>query len=106
MEIDIRAGFQIECIGCGRCIDACRSVMEQLPDGTGLIDYRFGTVKGTRFRMGNVTAVLLLVTLLLAAGLVWGVVGRNQSAFAVQRIATAESRLLPESRRRSLHHIE
>lgn len=96
MEIDIRAGFQIECIGCGRCIDACRAVMENLPDGKGLIDYRFGVVKGTGFRPGNTTVVLLLVTLLLAAGLVWGVAGRSRSAFAVQRIATADPRRLPD----------
>lgn len=96
MGIDIRAGFQIECIGCGRCIDACRAVMEDKPGGTGLIDYRFGTVKGSRFRVGNTTAVLLLVTLLLAAGFVWGVLSRSQTAFAVQRVATAESRTLPD----------
>ncbi len=96
MEIDIRNGFQIECIGCGRCIDACRSVMENQPDGIGLIDYRFGTVKGTRFRVGKTTAVLLVVTLLLAAGVVWGVAGRSRTAFAVSRVATADVRQLPD----------
>lgn len=96
MGIDIRTGFQIECISCGRCIDACRAVMEKRPDGTGLIDYRFGAVKGTRFRLGGMTVALLIVTLLLAAGLVWGVAGRSQSAFAVQRVATADLRHLPD----------
>ena len=96
MGIDIRAGFQIECIGCGRCIDACRSVMENTPDGVGLIDYRFGTMKGTAFKLGNTSAVLLLLTLLLAAGLFWGIMSRSQAAFAAQRIATAESRRLPD----------
>jgi ferredoxin len=96
MEIDIRAGFQVECIGCGRCIDACRAVMEDKPDGAGLIDYRFGTVKGTGFRLGNITAILLLVTLLLAAVLVCGVAGRSRTAFAVQRVATADARHLPD----------
>ncbi len=96
MDIDIREGFQIECISCGRCIDACRAVMERKPDGLGLIDYRFGTVKGSRFRFGNTTVVLLIVTLLLAGGLVWGVMSRSQNAFAVQRIATAATRRLPD----------
>ncbi|MFZ4859542.1 MAG: 4Fe-4S dicluster domain-containing protein [Desulfuromonadaceae bacterium] len=96
MAIDIREGFQVECIGCGRCIDACRGVMEKRSEGIGLIDYRFGTVKGTGFRLGKTTAALLLVALLLAAGLVRGVVGREQHAFAVQRVATAESRILPD----------
>ncbi|MDA8430447.1 MAG: 4Fe-4S binding protein [Geobacteraceae bacterium] len=96
MGIDIRNGFQVECIGCGRCIDACRAVMEKKPDGLGLIGYRFGTVKGTRFRLGNITAILLLATLLLLAGLIWGVITRTQSVFAVQRVATADQRRLPD----------
>ena len=96
MGIDVRSGFQVECIGCGRCIDACRAVMEKKPDGVGLIDYRFGVVKGTRFRLGTTTVVLLLATLLLAAGLIWGVASRSESAFAVRRVATAEARRLPD----------
>ena len=96
MEIDIRAGFQVECIGCGRCIDACRAVMETSSNKIGLIDYRFGTVKGTRFTLGSTSGVLLLATLLLAAGLVWGVMNRSQTAFAVQRVATADVRHLPD----------
>ena len=96
MEIDIREGFQIECINCGRCIDACRGVMERRPDGLGLIDYRFGTVKGTRFRPGSKTILMGVVALALGAGLVWGLAGRDQAAFALQRIATAEPRTMPD----------
>jgi len=96
MKIDVREGFQIECINCGRCIDACRGVMEQRPDGSGLIDYRFGSVKGTRFRLGSKTMLLGTVTLVLGVGLVWGLAGREQSAFALQRIATAETRTMPD----------
>lgn len=36
--IDIRDGFQMECIGCARCIDACASVMEELGHET-LVEY-------------------------------------------------------------------
>lgn len=96
MEIDIRKGFQIECINCGRCIDACRGVMERRTDGHGLIDYRFGTLKGTRFRPGSKTILLGAVTLALGVGLVWGLAGRNQTAFALQRIVTAEPRTMPD----------
>lgn len=39
--IDIRDGFQLECIACARCIDACDIVMEKLGH-EGLI--RFGSV--------------------------------------------------------------
>ncbi len=96
MGIDIRSGFQIECINCGRCIDACRGVMERRPDGIGLIDYCFGTSRSTRFVPGKKTITLALVTLLLTVGLVWGLAGRSQSGFVVQRIATTEPRTLPD----------
>jgi len=36
--IDIRDGFQLECIQCARCIDACTSVMARLGHET-LVDY-------------------------------------------------------------------
>jgi cytochrome c oxidase accessory protein FixG len=96
MDIDIRDGFQIECIGCGRCIDACRDVMEKMPHGSGLIDYRFGVVKGTRFKLGGTTMVLSGVTLLLLLFFIWGVSSRKQTAFAVQRVATSDVRKLPD----------
>jgi len=99
MAIDIRDGFQIECINCGRCIDACRGVMEHRPDGFGLIDYRFGVVKGTGFKLGGKTVILLALTLLLGVLLVWGLIDRNQSAFALQRIATVEPRTMPDGSR-------
>jgi cytochrome c oxidase accessory protein FixG len=37
--IDIRDGVQLECIGCGLCIDACNSVMEKLGRPNNLITY-------------------------------------------------------------------
>lgn len=42
--IDIRNGFQMECIGCGACIDACDSVMDKMKYPRGLI--RFSTQNG------------------------------------------------------------
>jgi ferredoxin len=96
MEIDVREGFQIECINCGRCIDACRGVMERRPDGAGLIDYRFGTKKGTRFKLGSKTMLLGAVTLALGMGLVWGLAGRSQSVFVLQRIVTADPQTMPD----------
>ena len=96
MEIDVREGFQIECINCGRCIDACRGVMERRPDGAGLIDYRFGTKKGTRFKLGSKTMLLGVVTLALGMGLVWGLAGRSQSVFVLQRIVTADPQTMPD----------
>jgi polyferredoxin len=37
--IDIRDGVQMECIGCGLCIDACNEVMDKLGRPRGLITY-------------------------------------------------------------------
>ncbi|MEI6213317.1 MAG: 4Fe-4S dicluster domain-containing protein [Desulfuromonadales bacterium] len=96
MGIDIRSGFQIECIGCGRCIDACRGVMERRPGGFGLIGYRFGTLPGAGITFGSKALALVSLTIILGGGLVWGVTGRAQTAFVVQRIATVEARTLPD----------
>ncbi|NGM22296.1 cytochrome c oxidase accessory protein CcoG [Roseomonas stagni] len=37
--IDIRDGQQLECIGCGLCIDACDDIMKRLDRPTGLIAF-------------------------------------------------------------------
>jgi cytochrome c oxidase accessory protein FixG len=37
--IDIRDGLQIECIGCGLCIDACDTIMARLDRPKGLIAF-------------------------------------------------------------------
>lgn len=39
--IDIRLGYQIECINCARCLDACRVVMARRGE-EGIIRYTFG----------------------------------------------------------------
>lgn len=39
MGIDIRDGFQLECIGCGLCIDACDDVMARIGRPPKLIAY-------------------------------------------------------------------
>ena len=39
MGIDIRDGLQMQCIGCGLCIDACDAVMSKLNQPLGLISY-------------------------------------------------------------------
>jgi cytochrome c oxidase accessory protein FixG len=96
MEIDVRQGFQIECINCGRCIDACRVVMEQCSKGDGLIDYQFGARSDGTFRFGKKSLFLVLMISVLTALLVWGLFFRSDEAFSVQRVATAETRNLPD----------
>ncbi len=49
--IDIRNGFQLECIGCAACIDACTGVMGHLGHRT-LIDYgSLAALAGRKVRM-------------------------------------------------------
>jgi len=66
--IDIREGFQIECINCARCLDACRRVMAKRGE-SGIIEYQFGQEgKGPRAAFNpKRAAVFLLVTALFAA---------------------------------------
>jgi cytochrome c oxidase accessory protein FixG len=80
MGIDIRnSPYQIECVGCGECIEACNVVLAKLGK-PGLIHYVWGE-QGERLGSGNKTwfqkiglrdakrVVLLLVLLFYAAGL-------------------------------------
>ena len=80
MGIDIRnSPYQIECVGCGECIDACNDVLARLGK-PGLIHYVWGE-DGDRLGAGDKTwyqkiglrnakrVVVLLVLLCYAAGL-------------------------------------
>jgi len=63
MEIDIRRSpFQIECVHCGECIDACDSIMTRL-DKPNLIGYTFGGFRDAK------RVVVLAVLLCYAGGL-------------------------------------
>jgi cytochrome c oxidase accessory protein FixG len=79
--IDIRDGLQLECIGCGLCIDACNEIMSNVGRPKGLIAFdtyanRLATLRGEtlhrrfiRPRTIVYVAVLLLVAVLMATAL-------------------------------------
>ena len=46
--IDIRDGFQLECIGCGLCVDACNEVMAKIGRPLNLIAYDSQRNQGAR----------------------------------------------------------
>lgn len=96
MGIDIRQGFQIECINCGRCLDACRLVMERRGRDEGLIVYRFGSGPDSAARIGRTALLLGAITLVLAASLAAGLLLRRDVTLALQRVATAEVRTMPD----------
>jgi cytochrome c oxidase accessory protein FixG len=63
VKIDIRQGFQMECIACGKCIDACNEVMTKLERQPQLIRYETGNQKKItlhRFRLYLYTGLLLV----------------------------------------------
>jgi cytochrome c oxidase accessory protein FixG len=69
--IDIRDGFQLECIQCARCIDACTSVMSKLEHRT-LVEYSSIAQgegrKVRRLRPRTALYAALLASILVAAG--------------------------------------
>ncbi len=79
--IDIRDGLQLECIGCGLCIDACNEIMDKVGRPRGLIAFdtyangvarKRGETPHRRFlrpRTFIYAAVLLFVTALMLTAL-------------------------------------
>lgn len=56
MGIDIRDGLQLECIGCGLCVDACNNVMEKVDLPPNLIN--FDTDKNIESRHAGAASTL------------------------------------------------
>jgi polyferredoxin len=98
MDIDIRAGYQIECINCARCLDACRRVMA--PRGErGVIGYTFGySSRGWRTLLDFRLAAISLVLAGLLAGLIFLAFHLAPVSFKVSRPAEARSLLQPDGR--------
>ena len=65
-KIDIRKGFQFECIACGMCIDACNNVMSKIKKQPNLIRYETGDQKKIdfkRFRLVLYSSLVLVFTI-------------------------------------------
>ena len=84
--IDIRDGFQLECIGCARCVDACFSVMDALGHET-LVDYgSIAAAEGRKVRrMRPRTAAYGGLLVGIAASVVMLVMGRVEFEASVNR---------------------
>ncbi len=96
MEIDIRNGYQVECINCGRCLDACRQVMlkRQQP---GLIYYTFGASnQGSKLLLNPRTLLLSLALISLISVLSVAVMTRAEATLKVAHSHTAISRMLKD----------
>lgn len=85
--IDIRDGFQLECIACGRCIDACDSVMTKLGHETLVRYSTFAEDEGLKthgfFRPRTIAYGSLLTALL--AGIVYSLATHKTLELQVDR---------------------
>jgi cytochrome c oxidase accessory protein FixG len=91
--VDIRDGLQLECIGCGLCIDACDDIMRKVGRPTGLIAFdtpasRDPAHREHRFRAHLLrprTIVYALIFVLASALLVTTLLNRSRISVNVLR---------------------
>lgn len=97
-EIDIRKGFQIECINCARCLDACRQVMAKRGE-EGIIRYTFGERDLGWSALLSVKTVGLTLLLLALGGIVLYLASHRATAsFKIGRSVQLASRLTESGR--------
>ena len=85
MGIDIRDGLQLECIGCGLCVDACNDVMGRVGRPLNLItmdternQYNRQVGKPTESRLVRPRTILYVIILaVLGIGVLIGLTGRD-----------------------------
>lgn len=98
-KIDIRNGLQLECIACGKCIDACNDVMAKTNRPLNLISYETGNrkkIKWMRFRLVLYAGLFILFLIMLLVMLS----GRNSVDFNVARSHSAPFAVRLESEQR------
>jgi len=99
MGIDIRHGYQVECINCGRCLDACRQVMAKRGQ-PGLISYTFGTSgQGLKTLFNLRTLLLSMGTLALVVILALAVYQRPTASLKISLSHSVASRTLKDGNR-------
>ena len=84
MGIDIRDGLQLECIGCGLCVDACNGVMEKVGRPLNLItldternQFNRQAGKPTESRLFRARTIIYVIILaVLGIGVLIGLTGR------------------------------
>jgi cytochrome c oxidase accessory protein FixG len=92
--IDIRDGFQLECIGCGLCIDACNDVMAKVGRPPNLIAYDSERNLELRaagqpsvYRLVRPRTILYVVVIGIVAAIMLGILALR---------ATVDVNILPE----------
>jgi len=96
MGIDIKEGLQIECINCGRCLDACREVMYYHQE-EGLIHYTFGQRSAGGGRPLNARSLLVAgVSILLLVVLTAAVVTRGEATIKLRQAGTGVAKQMTD----------
>jgi polyferredoxin len=91
--IDIRRGYQIECINCARCLDACRGVMAKRGEA-GIIRYTFGVGDlGWQALLTPKTMGLAFIVTAIGLSTVFLASHRASASFKIGRSSLLSSRL-------------
>ena len=91
--IDIRRGYQIECISCARCLDACRTVMARRGE-EGITRYTFGQDDlGWRAILTAKTVGVALMVAVIGATTIFLASHRASATFRIGRSVMVASRL-------------
>jgi polyferredoxin len=69
--IDIREGLQIDCIGCGACVDACDSVMDKIDSPRGLIKYSTANAIAGGWSTKQMLARIMRPRVLIYTAVLW-----------------------------------
>lgn len=94
--VDIRNGFQVECINCGRCLDACRGVLNRLYQ-PGIMHYTFGRRAAGGGRPVNPRSLLLAAVIVVLSGmLAYATIHRSVATIKVSRGGDGGVRRLPD----------
>lgn len=101
MKIDIRDGFQLECINCAACIDACDEIMVKTNQPTGLIQFSTADSKKIdykRFRVSLyaviifIAMVFLIFQLSVSKSIEFDISRAQQNAFSVEDLNSLEGK--------------
>lgn len=99
--IDIREGYQIECINCARCLDACRKVMAKRGE-QGIIRYTFGLDDmGWTSILSVKTVAIALIVILIGSAAIFLASHRPAANFKIGRAAMLPSRLTDNGRQQT-----
>ncbi len=96
--IDIRKGYQVECIHCVKCLDACKVVMAKRRQ-SGIIRYSFGQENnGFKGLLTIRTALIFFVFIVVSSSFVIASFTRSAASLKITPVRAVKARLLEGDR--------